>query len=314
MAKRTVVTKPKTTNITVKPKPIKYTSPSDIQKQYGLDYSQKFAKQQADALAQSKLTGLNNQGKQIDTGIKNAQDTIGRDYFQKGLQQAQSQVNGGVNSGLAAEGNLRLGMSRQADMSKMFREAQTEKNNLASQITNVEVERKANQAQIYQDLQEKAFDKAKWQTEFNNSNSKWETEFNRNQAIDNRNFTYQQGRDKVGDAQWDKSFNYQKGRDKATDSQWDKSFTYQKGRDKVGDTQWDKQFGFQKSQFKTEQEWRKYEFSHMSKSEKTALDWAKKQYGEDAAWRLYEMEYNGNKALSQNQATIDGYSAMDFLP
>lgn len=112
----------------------------------------------------------------------------------------------------------------------------------------------------------------------------------------------------------DKTFKYQQGRDKVGDKQWSDQFTYQKGRDKISDKQWDSQFNFQKSQFKTEQEWRKYEFSHMSKSEKAALDWAKKQYGEDAAWRLYEMEYQGNQAISQNQATINGYSAMDFLP
>ena len=133
-------------------------------------------------------------------------------------------------------------------------------------------------------------------------------------AYRDKTFTYQRGRDKIADTQWSKTFGYQQGRDRVADSQWKDQFTYQKGRDKISDKQWDSQFNFQKSQFKTEQEWRKYEFNNMSKSEKAALDWAKKQYGEDAAWRLYEMEYQGNAQISQNQATIDGYSAMDFLP
>lgn len=86
-------------------------------------------------------------------------------------------------------------------------------------------------------------------------------------------------------------------------------FQYQKDRDKVSDSQWQQSFDFQKAQFKSEEEWRKYTFNNMSASEKAQLEWAKKQYGEDAAWRMYELNYNGNIALSQNQANIDYYKS-----
>lgn len=311
MATKTVtkVTQPKSTAINVKPNPVKYTSLNDIQKQYGLDYSQKFAKQQADAQAQAKLTGLNNQGKEIDTGITNAQDAMGRDYFQKGLQLSQAQVNGGVNAGLAAEGNLRLGMSKQADMSKMYREAQTEKNKLAALKTNVETERKAQEAQIFKDGQERAFDKARWQTEFNNSNSKWQTEFANNQAINNRNFNYQQGRDTIGDKKYADQFKYQQQRDTVGDKKYFDQFKYQQQRDKVGDNRWQDQFNAGRSDASADRQWREYTYNNMSKAQKTQFEWAKQQFGEEKAWQQYQMEYNGNIAMAQSQAEMDYYGS-----
>jgi soluble lytic murein transglycosylase-like protein len=41
----------------------------------------------------------------------------------------------------------------------------------------------------------------------------------------------------------------------------------------------------------------------MSAGDKAQLDWAKKQYGEDAAWRMYELQYNGTlqKSISDSQ-------------
>ncbi|MGG4267439.1 hypothetical protein [Peribacillus simplex] len=302
------------------PKP-KLTTVNDVQKLYGVDYSRDYATKQAEAAAKAKRTGLQNQLNQVQTGTKNAQDSLDRTYFQKGLQSAQAQVNGGVNAGLSNESNLRLGMNRQAEMTQMLREAQTSKNNINQQMTDVEAQKLAQTEQIYQDRMQQAIAQSQWKSEFDQSKygdqRNFDYQVGRDKVADlqrDKQFDYQQGRDKVTDSQWKDQFTYQKGRDKVGDKQWDSQFTYQKGRDKISDKQWDSQFAFQKSQFKTEQEWRKYAFSHMSKSEKAALEWSKKQYGEDAAWRLYEMEYQGNKALSQNQATINGYSAMDFLP
>jgi|SRR5579875_140531 len=54
--------------------------------------------------------------------------------------------------------------------------------------------------------------------------------------------------------------------------------------------------------------WREYTYNHMSAQEKAQLDWAKKQYGEDAAWRMYELQYNGNLQQSMNNAQIAGYT------
>jgi hypothetical protein len=54
----------------------------------------------------------------------------------------------------------------------------------------------------------------------------------------------------------------------------------------------------------TERAWRSYTFNNMSATEKQQLEWAKSQYGEDAAWRMFELQYNGNMQQSANQAQI----------
>jgi hypothetical protein len=54
----------------------------------------------------------------------------------------------------------------------------------------------------------------------------------------------------------------------------------------------------------TERAWRAHTFNNMSATEKANLEWAKSQYGEDAAWRMYQLQYNGNMQLATNQAQI----------
>jgi hypothetical protein len=54
----------------------------------------------------------------------------------------------------------------------------------------------------------------------------------------------------------------------------------------------------------TERAWRSHTFNNMSASEKAALEWSKSQYGEDAAWRMFELQYNGNMQQSMNQAQM----------
>jgi hypothetical protein len=55
--------------------------------------------------------------------------------------------------------------------------------------------------------------------------------------------------------------------------------------------------------------WREYAYNNMSASEKAQMDWAKQQYGEDAAWRMYELNYNGQMQQSANQSQIDAYTS-----
>jgi hypothetical protein len=96
----------------------------------------------------------------------------------------------------------------------------------------------------------------------------------------------------------------------------DRNFTYQKGRDAVGDTQWNKQFNFQKESYANDKKWREYTYKNMSAAQKSQLEWAKKQYGEDAAWRLYEMEYQGELSKSMSDAEREFYGSLglgDFL-
>jgi Transglycosylase SLT domain len=53
-----------------------------------------------------------------------------------------------------------------------------------------------------------------------------------------------------------------------------------------------------------ERAWRSHTFNNMSASEKATLEWAKQQYGEDAAWKMFELQYNGNMQQATNQAQI----------
>lgn len=55
-----------------------------------------------------------------------------------------------------------------------------------------------------------------------------------------RNYT--EGRDKIGDEQWQQQFDYGKERDAVGDEQWRQQFEYGKERDTVGDEQWKQQF------------------------------------------------------------------------
>lgn len=78
-------------------------------------------------------------------------------------------------------------------------------------------------------------------------------------------------------------------------------FEYQKSRDAVSD-----------SRYKDEKSWREYTFKNMSASEKAQLQWAKTQYGEDAAWKMFELKYNGELQKSMNDTQLSLYG-QDFL-
>ncbi|WP_394139543.1 hypothetical protein [Cytobacillus oceanisediminis] len=125
---------------------------------------------------------------------------------------------------------------------------------------------------------------------------------------------YGRGRDAENDRRYYGELDYAKSRDRADDRWRNKEWDYQVGRDKVADERYQNETEWNQQREKMEYAWRKYTYNNMSKSEKAQLDWAKQQYGEDAAWRMFEMEYNGELAKSQSQAELDYYSAMDFLP
>jgi hypothetical protein len=50
----------------------------------------------------------------------------------------------------------------------------------------------------------------------------------------------------------------------------------------------------------------------MSAQEKATLNWAKQQYGEDAAWKMFELKYNGEIQKATNQAQVDAYTNSGF--
>lgn len=107
---------------------------NDISQKYGFDFSRDYANRQAEAEAQAlrnanaeagrKNTANNQLNLQnIDNNVMGAAEGLDRNYFQKYMEQAQNQSNKGLNSGIAADQNLRLNMSRQAEMGDVYRDA-----------------------------------------------------------------------------------------------------------------------------------------------------------------------------------------------
>lgn len=98
---------------------------------------------------------------------------------------------------------------------------------------------------------------------------------------------------------------YGRGRDLISDSRWQQQFDN-------SNSQWQQQFDYQKQQDQAERAWREHTYNNMSASEKAQLEWAKSQYGEDAAWRMYQLQYQGELDKSMNQAQIDYYKNAGF--
>jgi hypothetical protein len=57
-----------------------------------------------------------------------------------------------------------------------------------------------------------------------------------------------------------------------------------------------------------EQAWRQYTYNNMSAAEKAQLEWAKQQYGEDAAWRMFELQTTTAAATAQAQTQVNAYT------
>lgn len=322
-------------------------SVADISKKYGIDYSREYAKRQAEAAAQAKRTGLNNQLSQTDLGVKNANDALDKSYFQKGLAQAQSNVNGGVNAGLANETNLRLGMNRQSEMADVQREASLARTNINTQLTDVETARVAQEEQVYQERlqqaialiqQDRSLDQNEKQMLLNAALTQRgqnidQEQFNTNLDWDKYQFN-NMSKEQQSNLDWLKyQFNNMSASDKAT-LDWSKFQFNNMSASDLANLDWSKyqfnnmsaseqaanklayeQLEEQKSQFATEQKWREYQFKNMSAAEKRQFEMDEQQFGTEMAWKREELRLTGEMALAQAEAEAGGTgSYLDFLP
>ena len=320
---------------------------SDLSKKYGLNFSREYAQRQAEAEAQAKRSGLLAQRGQIKEGVRNAQDALSRDYFQKGLTQAQSNVNGGINAGLANEANLRLSMNRQAEMGDIMGQANLAENEVSRGLTDVETAKQAAIEKLYNDRMMMAVEMIQKDRSLDQSEKQALLQAalqQRGQNIDADQFNKQ--------LDWDK---YQFNNISATDKQradwekymfnnmsafqqagldWDKYMFNNMSAYQQAGLDWDKyQFNNlsaadkdasklawarleeEKKQFKSEMDWRKHQFNNMSATEKAQFNEDKRQFGEEMAWRRYEMEYTSEMALAEAQAGLGAYGgSLDFLP
>lgn len=106
----------------------------DIANKYGFNFSRDYANQQAEAQAQAQRNAYNNSLRQnqsqykqslsqIDKNIRDSNQAIDHSFFQNMLQQQQNQANNGLNAGIAADQNLRLGMNAQAQLADVYGQA-----------------------------------------------------------------------------------------------------------------------------------------------------------------------------------------------
>lgn len=129
----------------------------DLKNIYGFDFTRDAANRVAEAERQAKVDNINGNIKKVDNSVMLAADGLDRDYFQKYMQQAQGQVNDGLNAGIAADQDLRLAMARQANLGEVYANANLEKYNLNNDLTRAEVEALARGEQLHYDRLKDAF-------------------------------------------------------------------------------------------------------------------------------------------------------------
>lgn len=151
-----------------------------IAQKYGFDYSRDYAAQQAEALAQAERNAYKNSQRlnknmntmnmqRIDGDVRSANNDIDNSFFQNYLVQQQEQVNGGLNSGIAADQNMRLGMAQQQALGDVYRDANmnkqeesmrfgTENLRLGEALDLVEQQRLAKEEELFQTLRQQGFE------------------------------------------------------------------------------------------------------------------------------------------------------------
>lgn len=229
-------------------------------------------------------------GQQVDPLYQRALENVKAQKYQNELNSGEIAAKRGLgHSGLAADQLTKIAIASQGQMS------------------DIEAERAAKIAQMAQEMVQRDQDRA------DRLRAQQYQEF-----ADQRGYDYQVGRDSVLDNRYNTEFDYQKGRDARRDAEWEssqkwdraaweKQFDYQKQRDARRDAEWE-------STQKDDRAWRQHTFNNLSAEAKAQLQQRIAEFGEEMGWRMFELEYNGNLNQSMNQAQIDAYNAMDFLP
>ena len=105
---------------------------NDIANKYGFNFSRDYANQQANTIASGQKNAQeaarreNESANKLNTqrildDYRGAAKSLDKGYFQQFLNQGQSQVNRGLDRGLAADQNLRLAMNKQAELADVWR-------------------------------------------------------------------------------------------------------------------------------------------------------------------------------------------------
>lgn len=222
----------------------------DLATKYGFDYSSEYAKRQAEAEAQIKRLGTQNQINQLNDNLKNFQSSLDQDYYLQGLNQQQNQVNTGMNAGISQDQNLRLAMNKQNNLGQYQRSYQTQMNNLQQQLSGIESEKMAREQSIYQNRLNEMLKNSLALRDADRSDMQLlmqQNQFDRNMQFDYYKFQDQQNLAR-------------------------------------------RQLNEQIRQFNTEQEWKQYTYNNMSATEQAQMDWEIAKFGQDLAWERKKTE------------------------
>lgn len=309
--------------------PNKYRTDSagieDIAKKYGFDFSREGSARQAESEAQAKRDAANQGKRAVDSNIEGSVEALDRNYFQKYMQQSQQQTNNGLNAGIASDQDLRMAMSRQAEMGDIYRDGNLEQMRLQDALGRVEQERLAredglhfdrtmagaglaqNQDQLSQqenlamlqaaqnqrgqNIGMEQFDQnfSETQRQFNTGQSNWQTELDR-----------LLGRDERGDFVDDRNFSETQRQFGVGQDNWETEFDRLLGRDKVSDNQFDRNFNWSKESY-----WN--DFNNINASTRASL-------GEQAASRRQSASNAaaGRASSASNAAASRAASRYEF--
>jgi hypothetical protein len=147
---------------------------NDVANKYGFRFDRGYADQQAETVASGQRNAYNDQSRQnqtlydqtirdINSGLKDGVIGTENNFFQNYLKQRQNQVNSGINAGMQADQDLRLGMNQQSVLAGLYRDANNNKakekdryNNevqrISEALAQVEKERQSTAEKLYQEL------------------------------------------------------------------------------------------------------------------------------------------------------------------
>lgn len=80
--------------------------------------------------------------------------------------------------------------------------------------------------------------------------------------------------------------------------------TYQAKQDAIQNQQWNTTRNDNLAQQSKDNAWRQYQYTHMSATDKAQLAQNASQFGEDKAWEMFQLKYNGELQKSTNAAQI----------
>lgn len=228
-----------------------------------------------DNLSYNDATGKVKQ--QLDPLYQQAMKNIQATKYQNELDAGQQAASRGLGrSGLAADLQNKVAIAAQGQIAQ----AEAEKASKSAEMAQAMLERDQSRGDA---LRQQAYQEYMGNLDAHFRNN--ETEYGRY-------------RDTIDDSRYGFEQDYRKYQDSLNNDRYYDEQNYQKNRDVVQD-----------KQYQDEKAWREYTFKNMSASEKAQMEWAKAQYGEDAAWRMYQLEYQGELDKSMNQSQLDYYKS-----